>query len=67
MRAFLAAAVTLAFLATPAHSQEMGKRHRQTAQKTEKKKTKFDEKAYNDALARIPDSKQEYDPWRISR
>jgi len=26
-------------------------------------KPKYDEKAYKDALQRIPDSKEKYDPW----
>ncbi len=31
------------------------------------KKPKIDEKAYNDALKRIPEPKEKYDPWSGAR
>jgi len=47
---------------------EKGKKHRNT-QKTEDqaKKKKVDEKAYEDALKRIPPSSEKSDPWKSMR
>jgi hypothetical protein len=67
MRTFVAAAVTIALLTMPAYSQGMGKKHHAPKQKTEEKKNKVDEKAYKSALDRIPDPKQQYDPWQNVR
>jgi hypothetical protein len=33
----------------------------------DKKKAKADEKAYQDALKRIPDPKEKYDPWGMTK
>ena len=33
----------------------------------EEKKPKIDEKAYQDALKRIPEPKEKYDPWSGAR
>ena len=35
--------------------------------KTEAKKPQVDEKAYNEALKRIPEPKEKYDPWSGAR
>jgi archaellum biogenesis protein FlaJ (TadC family) len=70
MRTFIAV-VALALLTVPAYSQEMpgGKKHHRTEQKTDEQKDrkKVDDKAYNDALSRIPTSNEKPDPWRNLR
>jgi hypothetical protein len=67
MRTLVAAAL-LAVLALPADAQ-MGGRHRSddSGAKTDQKKPKVDEKAYNEALKRIPEPKEKYDPWSGAR
>jgi len=69
MRVFVLAIATIAILTTAAHSQGRGKgsRNAQPAQQTEeqKKKAAADEKAYRDALDKIPDKK--FDPWATVR
>ena len=62
---FLLALVTL-----PAQAQMggMGKRGGGGGEtKTDDKKPKVDEKAYKDALKRIPEPKEKYDPWGGAR
>ena len=71
MRTLIAAAI-IALLAVAAHAQGMGNRHRQTqpqaAPKTEDlAKKKADEKAYKDALDKIPQSTEKPDPWKTTR
>ena len=68
MKSLTVAAVLLAVLALPAQAQMGGGRHgRGRDAKTEDKTPKVDEKAYKDALKRIPDSKEKYDPWSGAR
>jgi hypothetical protein len=72
MRIFLIAAAALALVTAPAAAQEMmgGKRHQRADQKADPNKEarrKAAEKAYNDALAKIPEPKEPYDPWKIGR
>ena len=67
MRIFTVAAVTLALLAMPAHAQVNSKRHQGDTKKAEPTENKVDEKAYKAALEKIPDSKEKYDPWGITR
>jgi hypothetical protein len=68
MKAFTIAAVALALLAAPAHAQLNSKRHAGDAQKkTDAGGTKVDEKAYKAALERIPEPKEKYDPWGMTR
>src|SRR5215831_9513325 len=68
----LLAAIAMALLTLAASAQmvgsEKGKKHRDT-QKTEDqaKKKKVDEKAYEDALKRIPPSSEKSDPWKSMR
>ena len=68
----LLAAIAMALLTLAASAQmvgsEKGKKHRDT-QKTEDqaKKKKVDEKAYEDALKRIPASSEKSDPWKSMR
>ena len=68
MRNLTIAALALTLAAAPAYAQ-MGKRPRgdDGAKKTEEKKPKVDEKAYQEALKRIPEPKEKYDPWSGAR
>ena len=61
------AAVTLALIAMPAHAQMGGKRRQGDEKKTEQPEKKIDEKAYKAALERIPEPKEKYDPWGITK
>ena len=72
MRVLVIAAAALALITAPAAAQDMmgGKGLPRTDQKADPNKEarrKADEKAYNDALAKIPEPKQPYDPWKIGR
>jgi hypothetical protein len=70
MKTLAMAAAVLALVALPAHAQMGGgggKRHRGEDTKSDQKKPKVDEKAYNEALKRIPDPKEKYDPWGVAR
>jgi hypothetical protein len=72
MKTLTVAAVLLAVLVLPAEAQMgggMGKRGPGGGDnaKTEDKKPKVDEKAYKDALKRIPEPKEKYDPWSGAR
>ena len=63
MKTLTLAAVTIALLAGPAHAQ--GTRLRGPDPPTvDTAKKKVDDKAYTDALSRIPDSKVPFDPWQ---
>jgi hypothetical protein len=65
-RLVVAVAVTLGLLATPAAAQMGGKRNRPEDPKEDPKAAKrsaAEERAYKDALQRIPDAKEKYDPW----
>jgi hypothetical protein len=65
MKTLTVGAVALALVATPAHAQM--KRPHGDDKKAEEKKPKVDEKAYNEALKRIPEPKEKYDPWSGAR
>jgi hypothetical protein len=67
MKTLMMAAVVLALIAVPAHAQMGGKRHGGDASKSEDKTPKIDEKAYKEALKRIPEPKEKYDPWSVAR
>ncbi len=68
MRTLTVAAALLALLAVPAEAQMGGRHHRgDDSAKTDQKKAKVDEKAYKDALRRIPEPKEKYDPWGGAR
>jgi hypothetical protein len=64
MKILTVAALTLALAAAPAYAQ---RRPHGDDKKTEDKKPKVDEKAYNEALKRIPEPKEKYDPWSGAR
>ena len=62
----------IAVLVLPAQAQMGGGKRGQrntddTNQAEKKKKAKADEKAYQDALRRIPDPKEKYDPWGMTK
>ena len=65
MKTLTISAVILALLAMPAHAQ--ARRPSGEGKKTDQKKPEVDEKAYKAALERIPDSKEKYDPWSITK
>jgi hypothetical protein len=68
MKTLTVAAALLVLLVWPAQAQMGGgKRGHGGDAKTEEKKPQIDEKAYKDALKRIPDSKEKYDPWSGAR
>jgi hypothetical protein len=68
MKAFTIAAVALALLAVPASAQLNSKRHAGDAQKkADPGAAKVDEKAYKAALERIPEPKEKYDPWAVTK
>ncbi|MGA7805898.1 hypothetical protein [Bradyrhizobium sp.] len=70
MKTLAIAAVLLALLALPAQAQMGGgggKHNRGGDTKSEEQKPKIDEKAYKEALKRIPDPKEKYDPWGVAR
>jgi hypothetical protein len=68
MKSFtVAAAAMLALIALPAHAQLGGKRHQGDEKKSEQKKSVVDEKAYKAALERIPEPKEKYDPWAVTK
>jgi hypothetical protein len=63
------AVAVLALLAAPAQAQMAGGKrgHQSDNTKAEDKKPKVDDKAYQEALKRIPDSKEKYDPWAVTK
>jgi hypothetical protein len=69
MRTLTVAAALLALLVLPAQAQMGGGKHGHGGgdAKTDDKKPKVDEKAYKDALKRIPEPKEKYDPWSGAR
>jgi hypothetical protein len=67
MKTLTIAAAMLALIAMPVQAQMNGKRHQGDEKKTDQKKPEVDEKAYKAALERIPDSKEKYDPWSITK
>ncbi len=67
MKIFTFVMAVLALIVVPAHAQMGGKRHQGEEKKTGQKENKVDEKAYKAALEKIPDSKEKYDPWAITK
>jgi len=68
MRTLAVATALFALVALPAQAQTPGGKHRprDDSRKTEQK-PKVDEKAYKEALKRIPEPKEKYDPWGGAR
>lgn len=67
MKALTLAVLVLSLIALPAHAQMGGKRHQGEEKKTDPAKSKADDKAYKAALERIPEPKEKYDPWAITK
>jgi hypothetical protein len=70
MRTLTVAAALLGLLVLPAKAQMGGggRHHRgDDSAKTDTKKAKADEKAYKEALKKIPEPKEKYDPWSGAR
>jgi hypothetical protein len=65
MKTLTVAVVTLALAFTPVYAQ--AHRPHDDNKKAEPKKPQIDEKAYNEALKRIPEPKEKYDPWSGAR
>ena len=72
MRTLAMAAAVLALVAASAQAQMGGKRGHKSdddpakAAEDAKKKT-ADDRAYQDALKRIPDPKEKFDPWAVAK
>ena len=69
MRTLATAVAVLALLAVPAQAQMGGGKrgHRGDDTSAANKKPKVDDKAYQEALKRIPDSMEKYDPWAVTK
>jgi hypothetical protein len=69
MRILAVAAALLALAMAPASAQMPGGKHRPAGDDKAKSdnRPKVDEKAYNEALKRIPEPKEKYDPWSGAR
>ncbi len=72
MRTLAVTVAVLALVAMPAHAQMGGGKRGHKADDTTKtdddaKKKKAADKAYQEALKRIPDSKEKYDPWAVTK
>ncbi len=66
MKTFTIVVAVLALIAMPAFAQ-VGGRHTAGDEKKEEPKKKIDEKAYKAALERIPEPKEKYDPWGVTK
>jgi hypothetical protein len=67
MKTFTMAVAMLALIAMPAHAQMGSKRPHADEKKSDGPQKKIDEKAYKAALERIPEPKEKYDPWGVTR
>lgn len=67
MKALMMTALALAVMLTPAAAQMAGKRNTGGEKKAAPAAPKIDEKAYKAALEKIPDSKEKYDPWSVTK
>jgi hypothetical protein len=69
MKALTIVAAALALMVMPAQAQMGGgKRHQGDDKKPDQSAAKkVDEKAYKAALERIPDPKEKYDPWGVTK
>ena len=69
MRVLAVIVALLAVGALPAHAQMGHKRNQNTdnTNQVDQKKAIADEKAYQDAVKRIPDPKEKYDPWGMTK
>jgi hypothetical protein len=68
MKAFTIATVILSLVAMHAMpAQAQGKRPHTEEKKAKDDRPKVDEKAYKAALERIPEPKEKYDPWAVTK
>jgi hypothetical protein len=69
MRTLAIAAAVLALLAVPVQAQMGGGKrgHKSDDTNAANKKPKVDDKAYQEALKRIPEPKEKYDPWAVTK
>jgi hypothetical protein len=67
MKTLMVAVAALGLLAVPAQAQMGGKRHSGDENKKAEPVKKVDEKAYKAALERIPEPKDKYDPWSVTK
>jgi hypothetical protein len=69
MRTLAVAVAVLALLAVPAQAQMGGGKrgHKSDDTNAANKKPKVDDKAYREALKRIPEPKEKYDPWAVTK
>jgi hypothetical protein len=65
IKTFMLAGAMLALIAMSAHAQ--GKHGKVEPGSSDAPRKPVDEKAYNAALDRIPDSKEKYDPWGVTK
>ena len=63
----LLAAIAMALLTLTASAQMVGSASGRSKDRRSSKKRKVDEKAYEDALKRIPPSSEKSDPWKSMR
>jgi hypothetical protein len=64
MKTFTIATVILSLLTVPAYAQA---KRPHTEEKKAPEKPKVDENAYKAALERIPEPKEKYDPWAVTK
>jgi hypothetical protein len=69
MRTLATAVAVLAFLAAPVQAQMGGGKrgHKSDDTNAANEKPKVDDKAYQEALKRIPEPKEKYDPWAVTK
>ncbi len=67
MRALTIAVTALALVAIPAQAQMGGKRHSGDERKGSRRPRKSMRRAYKAALERIPEPKEKYDPWGVTK
>ena len=69
MRTLAIAVAVLALLAVPVQAQMGGGKrgHKTDDTKSDDKKSKASDKAYQEALKRIPEPKEKYDPWAVTK
>ena len=69
MRTLAIGMAVLALLVVPVQAQMGGGKrgHKSDDTKTEDKKSKVNDKAYQEALKRIPEPKEKYDPWAVTK
>ena len=69
MRTLAIAVAVLALLTVPVRAQMGGGKrgHKSDDTSVANKKPKVDDKAYQEALKRIPEPKEKYDPWAVTK